>query len=221
MIILIDNYDSFVYNLARYFAEMGCQTLVARNDKISVSEVRSSNPAAVILSPGPCTPQKAGLCVEVVQELGCSIPILGVCLGHQVICAAYGGDIVRAAEPIHGRTSPIYHCRERLFADIPNPLQATRYHSLVVSEQMLTSDLVVTARLGDGTVMAVEHRSYSVFGVQFHPESVLTQTGHRLLRNFLELAGIPAADYPDGDYVQVPQTQILQADDRTSHRPIP
>ncbi len=194
MILLIDNYDSFVYNLARYFRELSCEVEVVRNDQITVAEIAAKRPDALVLSPGPCTPNEAGICLEVVQQLGQSIPILGVCLGHQTIAAALGGDVVRAPEPIHGRTSLVAHNGQRLFADLPNPLTATRYHSLVVPEATLPSCLRATARTADGLLMGLEHVAWPTFGVQFHPESILTTDGHRLLENFLLLSGLRTAN---------------------------
>lgn len=190
MILLIDNYDSFVFNLARYFRELGQEVSVVRNDRVTVTEVADMRPAAIVLSPGPCTPSESGICVDVVRQMGPSIPLLGVCLGHQTIAAALGGEVVRAAEPIHGRTSLVEHDARRLFAGLPNPLTATRYHSLIVSEETLPDCLRPTARTADGILMAFEHTDWPTFGVQFHPESVLTTGGHRLLQNFLDLAGI-------------------------------
>lgn len=192
MILLIDNYDSFVFNLARYFRELGQEVTVVRNDRVTVTEVAAMRPAAIVLSPGPCTPNESGICVEVVQQLGPSIPLLGVCLGHQTIAAALGGEVVRAAEPVHGRTSLVEHDARRLFAGLPNPLEATRYHSLIVPDATLPTCLRPTARTEDGVLMAFEHTNWPTFGVQFHPESVLTTGGHRLLQNFLDLAEITA-----------------------------
>ncbi len=193
MILLIDNYDSFVFNLARYFEELGFETDVVRNDALGVDDVRSMTPQAVILSPGPCTPAEAGICVDLVRELSDDVPLLGVCLGHQAIAAAYGASIIRAPEPVHGRTSLISHEGNRLFDGLPNPYRVTRYHSLTVEENSLPASLNVTARTNDGLVMAFEHRTSPVFGVQFHPEAVLTQSGHQLLKNFLNAAGLPVA----------------------------
>jgi anthranilate synthase/aminodeoxychorismate synthase-like glutamine amidotransferase len=190
MILLIDNYDSFVFNLARYFRELGHEVSVVRNDRIGIADVVAMGPAAIVLSPGPCTPTESGICLDVVRQLGSSIPLLGVCLGHQAIAAALGGEVVRAAEPVHGRTSQVQHDEQRLFAGLPNPLTATRYHSLIVPEDTLPACLRPTARTRDGVLMAFEHTDWPTFGVQFHPESVLTTGGHRLLQNFLELAGI-------------------------------
>ncbi len=190
MILLIDNYDSFVFNLARYFRELGQEVSVVRNDRVTATEVAAMRPAAIVLSPGPCTPNEAGICLDVVRQLGPSTPLLGVCLGHQTIAVALGGEVVRAAEPIHGRTSLVEHDAGRLFTGLPNPLTATRYHSLIVPEATLPACLRPTARTPDGVLMAFEHTDWPTFGVQFHPESVLTIGGHRLLQNFLDLASI-------------------------------
>lgn len=191
MLLLIDNYDSYVHNLARYFVELGCEAEVVRNDAICVGDVRSMSPTGIVISPGPCTPQEAGVSCELIRELGTSIPTLGVCLGHQAIVAGLGGRVVRAAQPVHGRTSLVHHDGTGLFAGLPNPLRATRYHSLIVDEATLPVELVVTARTDDGVPMALAHRAKPLYGVQFHPESVLTQGGRTLLSNFLDLAGIP------------------------------
>ncbi len=199
MILLIDNYDSFVYNLARYLAELGCNTDVVRNDAVTVADVARTNPQAIVISPGPCTPNEAGISLALIRELGPRIPILGVCLGHQALAAALGGQVIRAPEPVHGRTSLVEHSSERLFAGLPNPLRATRYHSLIVDEMSLPHDLRVTARTADRIPMALEHARWPAFGVQFHPESILTDSGHRLLANFLQLAGLPVGEIPAGD----------------------
>ncbi|MEX2287909.1 MAG: aminodeoxychorismate/anthranilate synthase component II [Planctomycetaceae bacterium] len=204
MILLIDNYDSFVYNLARYLEEMGCRTRVVRNDRVSVADVRALSPQAIVISPGPCTPQEAGISVALVRELGGEFPILGVCLGHQAIGAAFGAAIIRAPRPVHGRTSAVRHSGARLFAGLPNPLRAARYHSLLIDEATLPGELSITARSEDGLPMAVEHRTLPIFGVQFHPESVLTASGHRLLANFVELAGLPIAMCPDDEFSVAP-----------------
>ncbi len=190
MLLLIDNYDSFVFNLARYFRRLGQETRVVRNDAIDVAAVRALRPAAVVLSPGPCSPQETGCSPEIVRQLHAELPILGVCLGHQTIAAALGGHVVRAREGVHGRTSAVHHDGRGLLAGLPNPLTACRYHSLVVEEDSLPNELAVTARTADGVVMSLEHRSRPVFGVQFHPESILTEAGYPLLANFLRLAGL-------------------------------
>lgn len=189
MILLIDNYDSFVFNLARYLCELGCETRVMRNDAVTVDDVRTMNPAAVVISPGPCSPNEAGVSIELLRELGPSIPMLGVCLGHQSLAAACGGRVIRAREPVHGRTSWVRHANTPLFAGVANPFLATRYHSLIVDEPSLPRELVVTAWTEDGVPMALEHQHHRLYGLQFHPESVLTQFGHQLLANFLRLAG--------------------------------
>lgn len=189
MILLIDNYDSFVHNLARYFARLGQETRVVRNDDVTIAEVRAMAPQAIVISPGPCTPAEAGCSVEVVRELHQEIPILGVCLGHQSIAAAMEARIVQAADPRHGRISEIVHDGARLFAGLPSRLTVCRYHSLVVDETTLPSSVRVTARTSDGIVMAVEHAAAPLFGVQFHPEAALTSHGYPLLANFLRLAG--------------------------------
>ncbi len=190
MLLLIDNYDSFVFNLARYFERLGQPTIVRRNDRIDAAEVRSMGVAAVVISPGPSTPNEAGRSLQLVRELHRELPILGVCLGHQTIAAALGGHIVRAAEPMHGRASTVVHDGVGLFAGAPNPLTACRYHSLIVDDASLPPQLQVTARTTDGIVMAIAHRALPVVGVQFHPESILTDSGYLLLANFLKLAGL-------------------------------
>jgi len=200
MILVLDNYDSFVYNLSRYLRELGCATEVVRNDAVSVADVQRMAPQAVVISPGPCTPARAGISVELVRSLSASIPILGVCLGHQAIGEALGGRVVRAPAPVHGTSWLVRHESTPLFAGLSNPFRAGRYHSLCVVEATLPPEVRVTARTDDGVVMAIEHRTRPLFGVQFHPESVLTESGHRLLANFLSLAGIPASEPPAGDY---------------------
>jgi anthranilate synthase/aminodeoxychorismate synthase-like glutamine amidotransferase len=188
-ILLIDNYDSFVFNLERYVRELGPETCVVRNDAVTVEEIRRMHPAAVILSPGPGIPQRAGICEAVVRELGAEIPILGVCLGHQAIATALGGQVVQT-EPMHGRTSLVEHDGDGLYAHCENPLRVTRYHSLIVDEDSLPAALRVTARTREGIVMGISHREWPLHGVQFHPESVLTRHGHQLLANFLKRAGL-------------------------------
>jgi anthranilate synthase component II len=189
MILLIDNYDSFVHNLARYLQRLGQETHVVRNDATTASEVRRLRPAAIVLSPGPCTPSEAGCSIEIVRELRGEVPILGVCLGHQAIAAALGGKIVQAPEPRHGRTSHIEHAGTHLFAALPSPLTVCRYHSLVVDEATLPHELNVSARAEDGAIMALQHATQPLYGVQFHPEATLTHAGYQLLANFLRLAG--------------------------------
>jgi len=191
MILLIDNYDSFVYNLARYFERLGHSTRVVRNTAIDAAGVRALAPQAIVLSPGPCTPQRAGCSLELVRALHAELPILGVCLGHQAIAAALGGRVVGAKEPVHGRSSPIWHDGRGEFVGLPNPLVAARYHSLVVEEASLPDCLEVSARTDDGTVMALRHREFPVVGLQFHPESILTELGYALLAGFLCVAGLP------------------------------
>jgi anthranilate synthase/aminodeoxychorismate synthase-like glutamine amidotransferase len=190
MILLIDNYDSFVYNLARYVRELGETPLVRRHDAIDIEAIRALAPSHIVISPGPCSPREAGISTELVRQLGPTTPILGVCLGHQCIGAAYGGEILRAGAPMHGKTSRIHHTGAGLFHGLPNPFTATRYHSLVIASASLPDSLIVTATAEDGEIMAVQHVEHPVYGVQFHPESVLTEHGYRLLDHFLH--GIPA-----------------------------
>jgi anthranilate synthase/aminodeoxychorismate synthase-like glutamine amidotransferase len=190
MLILIDNYDSFVHNLARYLRRLGQETLVIRNDEATPDELIERRPAAIIISPGPCTPAEAGCSIDVVRQAAGKIPLLGVCLGHQAFGAAFGARIVKARLPMHGRASRITHQDCDLFEDLPNPLTVGRYHSLVVDEASLPADLDVTARSEDRTIMALAHRKWPLFGVQFHPESILTEQGYAILANFLRLAGI-------------------------------
>jgi anthranilate synthase/aminodeoxychorismate synthase-like glutamine amidotransferase len=185
MILLLDNYDSFTYNLAQYLGELGCTVEVHRNDKISVEEITRRKPEKIVISPGPCTPQEAGICVELVQRLAGKFPILGVCLGHQAIGVAFGGKIIRAPKLFHGKTSEIHHDRKAVFEKLPDPFTATRYHSLIVERKSLPRELAITAETDDGIIMGIRHRKFSVEGVQFHPESVLTQSGKQLLQNFL------------------------------------
>lgn len=185
MILLIDNYDSFVYNLARYVGELGYERVVKRNDAISLDEIAALAPSHIIISPGPCAPEQAGISTQVIKQFGEIIPILGVCLGHQAIGQVYGGVVTRAQRPMHGRSSMITHDDSKLFSGLENPLGVARYHSLIVSDEQFPEELIVTARCDAGEIMAIAHREYPVFGVQFHPESVLTKGGYRLLQNFL------------------------------------
>jgi anthranilate synthase/aminodeoxychorismate synthase-like glutamine amidotransferase len=191
MILLIDNYDSFVYNLARYFQRLGQATEVVRNTAIDAAGVRARRPEAIVISPGPCTPREAGCSLNVIRAAAGEIPLLGVCLGHQAIAEALGGRVVRAAEPVHGRTSRIRHQGRGIFAGLPDPIIGCRYHSLIVDEATLPEELEVTARTEDGLVMALQHRRFPLAGVQFHPESILTVAGYPLLAAFLRLAGLP------------------------------
>jgi para-aminobenzoate synthetase component 2 len=187
MILLLDNYDSFTYNLAQYLGELGCNVEVHRNDKISVEEIVRRNPERIVISPGPCTPQEAGISVELIERLAGKFPILGVCLGHQAIGAAFGGKIVRAPKLFHGKTSEIQHDGKGIFRKLTMPFTATRYHSLIVERKSLPRELTVTAETAEGTIMGMRHRRYKLEGVQFHPESVLTEGGKQLLQNFLSL----------------------------------
>jgi anthranilate synthase/aminodeoxychorismate synthase-like glutamine amidotransferase len=185
VLLLLDNYDSFTYNLAQYLGELGCDVEVHRNDKISVEEIARRKPEKIVISPGPCTPQEAGICVELVRRLAGKFPILGVCLGHQAIGVAFGGKIIRAPRLFHGKTSEIHHDRKGIFQKLPNPFTATRYHSLIVERKSLPRELQITAETDDGVIMGFRHRKFPVEGVQFHPESVLTPSGEQLLQNFL------------------------------------
>ncbi|HTM52724.1 MAG TPA: aminodeoxychorismate/anthranilate synthase component II [Pirellulales bacterium] len=190
MIVLLDNYDSFVYNLARYFQRLRQTTRVLRNDATTADELASLNPSAIVISPGPCTPRQAGCSLDVVRRLGDHIPILGICLGHQAIGEAFGGRVIRATEPVHGRSWQIFHHEHGLFQNLSSPMLACRYHSLVVERESLPDCLDVTAWTLDGTIMALEHREHCVVGLQFHPESILTEWGYPLIAAFLARAGI-------------------------------
>ena len=186
MILVIDNYDSFTYNIVQYLGEMGADIEVVRNDDLTVEEILKKNPKQILISPGPCSPREAGVSVEVIQKLAGKIPILGVCLGHQSIGYAFGGEIVRAKKLMHGKTSQISHDGKGVFKGLPNPFRATRYHSLVIKRETLPDCLVLTAESEDGEIMGVRHKTLAVEGVQFHPESILTESGKPLLKNFLE-----------------------------------
>ncbi len=194
MILVIDNYDSFVHNLARYLRELGQTTEVCRNDAIGLEDIEALAPSHIALSPGPCTPDEAGISVELVRRFGARIPILGVCLGHQCIGQAYGARVVRAIRPMHGKTSQVRHDGRGVFAGLPAPLRATRYHSLIVDTEGLPAELEATAWSEDNEIMALRHRRHPVVGVQFHPEAVLTDRGHDLLRNFLARRPFDALD---------------------------
>ncbi len=185
MLLMIDNYDSFTWNLVQYFGELGADVKVVRNDEITLAEIASLMPARIVVSPGPCSPAEAGISVPLIREFGGRIPILGVCLGHQAIGAAYGGEVVHARTLMHGKTSPVEHLDSGVFAGLPSPFTATRYHSLAIARSSLPDCLEVTAWTADGEIMGVRHKTMAVEGVQFHPESILTEHGHRLLGNFL------------------------------------
>ena len=187
MVFVLDNYDSFTFNLVQYMGELGAEIEVRRNDELTVEEVAALRPKKVVLSPGPCTPQEAGISIELIRAMAGKVPILGVCLGHQAIGAAFGGNVVRAAKLMHGKTSQVEHDGKTIFAGIASPMTCTRYHSLIVEEKGLPADLEISARTADGTIMGLRHRKFAVEGVQFHPESVLTDDGKRLIQNFLEL----------------------------------
>ena len=191
MLFILDNYDSFTYNLVQYFGEMGEEVVVRRNDQVSLAGIEQLHPARIVISPGPCTPHEAGISIELIRHFAGKVPLLGVCLGHQAIGAAFGGDVVRAPHLMHGKTSYVSHDGRTIFRDLPVPMQATRYHSLVVSEKNLPQELEVSASVtetdGTRTIMGLRHRKFPVEGVQFHPESVLTDSGKRLLKNFLGL----------------------------------
>ena len=191
MILVIDNYDSFTYNLVHYLNELGAQTLVRRNDALTVQEALGLRPAAILLSPGPKAPAQAGICLPLLRGAPEDMPIFGVCLGHQAMGEAYGGDVIRAKAIMHGKTSPILHEGASVFKGLPSPFTATRYHSLAVDRASLPEELQVTAWTDDGEIMGLAHRTRPVHGVQFHPESILTTCGHQLLGNFLDLANVP------------------------------
>jgi len=187
MILLLDNYDSFTYNLAQYLGQMGQELLIRRNDQITLDEIAERKPERIVISPGPCTPKEAGISVPLIERFAGKIPILGVCLGHQSIGAAFGGRVIRAPQVMHGKTSLIHHDCETIFHGLPQDFQATRYHSLIVERASLPKELEISAETADGTIMGLRHRKMKVEGVQFHPESVLTDAGFRLLENFLTI----------------------------------
>ena len=188
MIFFIDNYDSFTYNLVDYFGQLEADLRVVRNDRITIEEIHNLRPAGIVLSPGPGVPNQAGICKEVIAKFYQKVPILGVCLGHQCIGEVFGTKIVRAPEPVHGKTTKVHHSNGRLFAGIPSPFEATRYHSLIVDRNSVGDELKITAESDDGLIMAVQHREYPVYGVQFHPESILTPDGFQIIRNWLKIA---------------------------------
>ncbi len=188
MFLLIDNYDSFVYNLRHYLGELGAEVKVARNDALTVAEALALAPDAIVMSPGPCDPDRAGICLDLIRQAAGRVPILGVCLGHQAIGQAFGGKVVRAPIPVHGKTSAIHHGGNGIFAGLPSPFRATRYHSLVVERDSLPATLEVTAETEDGLIMGLAHRELTLLGVQYHPESIASEHGHRMLGNFIQLA---------------------------------
>jgi anthranilate synthase/aminodeoxychorismate synthase-like glutamine amidotransferase len=190
VILVVDLYDSFVHNLARYFNRLGHQTMVRRHDCVDLVDVERLRPAGIVFSPGPCAPRQASGAIEIVREFQQMVPMLGICLGHQIIAAAFGANIVRAAEPMHGRASEIQHKGTGIFVNLPNPIQAGRYHSLIVERESLSPDIEITAWTASGEVMAIAHRELPIIGMQFHPESILTQYGYDLLAGFLRMAGL-------------------------------
>lgn len=185
-VLVIDNYDSFVYNLVQYLGELGCELKVFRNDRLSLADIETINPTAIVISPGPGRPEEAGICVELIRYFAGKIPILGVCLGHQAIGYAFGGEIVNAKRLMHGKISQIYHTGKSVFEEIPSPFQATRYHSLAIKRNNLPSSLELLAWAEDGEIMGVKHKDFYIIGLQFHPESIATQYGKKILKNFLE-----------------------------------
>jgi anthranilate synthase component II len=187
MLLMIDNYDSFTYNLVQYFGELGEDVQVYRNDKISVEQIEDLKPARIVISPGPCTPKEAGVSVETIRHFGGRLPLLGVCLGHQSLAVAFGGEVIRAERLMHGKTSMVRHDSNTIFANLPNPFEATRYHSLIVNRQNLPDCFEVSAETAEGEIMGMRHKALGIEGVQFHPESILTTSGKDLLRNFLKL----------------------------------
>ena len=193
MLLLIDNYDSFTYNLVHYLGELGADVVVRRNDALNVQEAMAMKPSAIMLSPGPCDPSQAGICLALVHAAAeTGMPLMGVCLGHQAIGEAFGGNVVRCHEIVHGKMGAMKHKGQGLFANLPSPFDATRYHSLIVDRATLPDCLAITAELDDGTIMGLQHKDLPIHGVQFHPESIASEHGHKLLNNFLELAKVPA-----------------------------
>jgi anthranilate synthase component 2 len=189
MFILIDNYDSFTYNLFHYLGELGARLEVHRNDKIAVDEVMAKHPQGIILSPGPCTPDTAGICLDLIKTAAGKVPIFGVCLGHQAIGQVFGGKVIRAPKPMHGKLSKVHHSGKGVFRDVPNDFDATRYHSLTVEPETFPADLEITAQSEDGVIQGLQHKSLPIFGVQFHPESIASEHGHKILANFLQDCG--------------------------------
>jgi anthranilate synthase component 2 len=193
MLLLIDNYDSFTYNLVHYLGELGADVVVRRNDAIDVQEAMAMNPAGIMLSPGPCDPAQAGICLALTQAAAeTKTPLIGVCLGHQTIGEAFGGKVVRAGDIVHGKMGTMHHTGKGLFADLPTPFEATRYHSLIVERETLPDCLEITAELEDGMIMGLQHKTLPIYGVQFHPESIKSEHGHKLLQNFTDTLKVPA-----------------------------
>jgi anthranilate synthase/aminodeoxychorismate synthase-like glutamine amidotransferase len=188
MLLIIDNYDSFTYNLVQYFGELGAEPIVKRNDEITLAEIGKMQPEAIVISPGPCTPKEAGISNDVIREIGPRLPLLGVCLGHQCIGHVFGANVVRAGRLMHGKTSPILHDNDGVFAGLPSPFEATRYHSLIIDPPTVPDSLIVNARTAEKEIMGVRHKEYPLHGVQFHPESILTRHGKELLANFLRMS---------------------------------
>jgi anthranilate synthase/aminodeoxychorismate synthase-like glutamine amidotransferase len=187
MILLIDNYDSFTFNLVHFLGDLGAECVVRRNDTLTPGEALAMRPEAIVLSPGPCTPNEAGICLDLIREAAGKLPIFGVCLGHQAIGQAFGGDVIRAPEPVHGKTSPVHHENSDVFAGLPDPFTATRYHSLIVDAATLPDSLIPTAWTEQKIIMGMRHKTLPIFGVQFHPESIATSHGHEILENFLNI----------------------------------
>jgi len=190
MLLLIDNYDSFTHNLYQYLSELGAEVVVKRNDMLTLDEIGTMRPDQIVISPGPCTPDEAGISCSAIEAFGARIPILGVCLGHQAIGQVYGGRVIRAPEPMHGKTSQVHHGGQGIFAGLPSPIEGNRYHSLIVERATLPADLEITAETADRLIMGLKHRTYPVEGVQFHPESIMTPSGKDILRNFLTIYAI-------------------------------
>lgn len=196
MLVIIDNYDSFTYNLVHFLGELGAQSQVLRNDQVTPAEVLGLNPQAIVLSPGPCDPDRAGICIDLVQQAAGKVPVLGVCLGHQTIGQVFGGRVIRAPQPMHGKLSRIHHANKGVFAGLRQDFTATRYHSLIVEKKTLPADLEITAETEDGLIMGLQHKTHAIHGVQFHPESIASEEGHKLLANFLRLAGMQVKPLP-------------------------
>ena len=196
MLVIIDNYDSFTYNLVHFLGELGAQSHVLRNDQITSDEVLDLKPQAIVLSPGPCDPDRAGICIDLVKKATGKVPVLGVCLGHQTIGQVFGGRVIRAPQPMHGKLSRIHHANKGVFAGLTQDFVATRYHSLIVEKKTLPAELEITAETEDGLIMGLQHKTHAIHGVQFHPESIASQEGHKLLANFLKLAGMQVKPLP-------------------------